>query len=567
LKTLADAQVAPFFIRKNEDTQDRVMTDGTFRRLLHGSGALPDRPDVEAAREVGEEENFFHWFLEFPEVFAEGGFDVILGNPPFLGGLKISTNHGYRFLNWIYSFYDPAGGTCDIVAYFFRRAFRLLSEDGAQGLIATNTIAQGDTREYGLAQILANDGIINYTLRSKRWPGRANLEVTLVTIQKDDWNGEFLIDGEKVEKINSYLSDEEPLPTPFKLSENRRGSFVGSYVLGDGFLMQPEEAKRLIHKDDKNADVLFPYLNGADLNRNPDQSPSRWVINFFDWPKSKAQKYEECFEIVEEKVKPQRMTDNRKSYREKWWQYAEKRPDLYSTIRMMDRVLVNALNTKYMSFIFCEDDIVFSHMNGVFALDGYDDFSILQSNLHEQWAWKNASTLKGDLRYTSGKVFETFPFPRLDENEEEALTEVGQAYYEQRQAVMEQMQLGLTKTYNLFHDPDAGPETVATAAQTELSAGEAESVAAQIADLRDLHARMDRQVLAAYGWDDVDLEHDFHAVDFLPEDDRVRYTISKSARKTVLRRLLELNFERHAEEADVKVEAVEGYEVLAEKSG
>jgi hypothetical protein len=78
---------------------------------------------------------------------------------------------------------------------------------------------------------------------------------------------------------------------------------------------------------------------------------------------------------------------------------------------------------------------------------------------------------------------------------------------------------------------------------------------------------MDRQVLAAYGWDDVDLEHDFHAVDFLPEDDRVRYTISKSARKTVLRRLLELNFERHAEEADVKVEAVEGYEVLAEKSG
>jgi hypothetical protein len=203
----------------------------------------------------------------------------------------------------------------------------------------------------------------------------------------------------------------------------------------------------------------------------------------------------------------------------------------------------------------------------VYALDGYDDFAVLQSNLHEQWAWKNASTLKGDLRYTPSKVFEPFPFPRLDEDEEEELGEVGQAYYEQRQTVMEQMQLGLTKTYNLFHDPDAGPETVATAAQTELSADEAESVATQIADLRALHARMDRQVLAAYGWDDVDLEHDFHAVDFLPEDDRIRYTISKSARKTVLRRLLELNFERHAEEADVKVEAVEGYEVLAEKSG
>jgi hypothetical protein len=573
LKTLADAQVAPFFIRKTEENKDRVMTDGTFRRLLHGSGSLPDRPDVEAAREVGNEKNLFHWFLAFPEVFAEGGFDVVLGNPPFLGNRKLKSTFGEDFLPYVKCEYEPAGAI-DLVGYFFRRIFDILNSEGAFGCIATNTIAQGNTREGGLAVILNEGGTINYAERSKKWPGTANLKVTLTTIQKGDYKGDFVLDDEEVGKINSYLSDEKPLPDPIELEENRDKSFQGSVVVGMGFVLEPEKAQQLIRGDSENEDVLFPYLNGADLNSSPNQAPSRWIINFFDWPKSKAKEYKDCFEIIEEEVKPERRRRDedgdfvlRKPLPQRWWQYGDKRPLLYKTIRPMDRVLVNALNTKYMSFVFQSTDIVFSHALGVYALDGYDDFAVLQSNLHEQWAWKNASTLKGDLRYTPSKVFEPFPFPRLDEDEEEELGEVGQAYYEQRQTVMEQMQLGLTKTYNLFHDPDAGPETVATAAQTELSADEAESVATQIADLRALHARMDRQVLAAYGWDDVDLEHDFHAVDFLPEDDRIRYTISKSARKTVLRRLLELNFERHAEEADVKVEAVEGYEVLAEKSG
>jgi hypothetical protein len=573
LRTLADAQVAPFFIRKTEENKARVMTDGTFRRLLHGSGSLPDRPDVEAAHEVGEERSFFHWFLEFPEVFADGGFDVILGNPPFLGNRKLKSTFGDDFLPYVKSEYDPAGAI-DLVGYFFRRIFDILNSEGAFGCIATNTIAQGNTREGGLAVILEEGGMINYAERSKKWPGTANLKVTLTTIQKGDYEGDLVIDGEEVDEINSYLSDEEPLPDPVDLRENEDKSFIGSYVLGMGFVLEPEEAQRLIRKDHKNEEVLFPYLNGADLNSNPDQSPSRWVINFFDWPKSKAKNYPDCFQIIEKQVKPERRRKDddgdfalRKPLPQRWWQYADKRPLLYDTIQPLDRVLVNALNTKYMSFVFQNTDTVFSHALGVYALDGFDDFAILQSNLHEQWAWKNASTLKGDLRYTPSKVFEPFPFPRLDEEEDAALSEVGQSYYGLRQDLMEQMQLGLTKTYNLFHDPDTDAEAVASAASVDLSPATAEEVTAHLADLRRQHARMDRQVLSAYGWGDVDLEHDFHAVDFLPEDDRVRYTISKQARKTVLRRLLELNFKRHAEEAEVPLTEVEGHEVLAAKAG
>jgi hypothetical protein len=308
-------------------------------------------------------------------------------------------------------------------------------------------------------------------------------------------------------------------------------------------------------------------LNGADLNQNSDQSPSRWVINFFDWPKSKAQDYQDCFEIVAEEVKPQRMTDNRKSYREKWWQFAEKRPDLYSTIRSMDRVICATIVTKYLSFVFEPTDIVFAHRCCIIALEDHSDFAILQSNLHEAWARYYSSTLESRINYSPSDCFETFPFPRLDQDNEAALSDVGRAYYELRQDLMEQTQLGLTKAYNLFHDPDTDAERVAAAASADLTTDEAEAVTAQIANLRAVHARMDQLVLSAYGWDDVDLEHDFHAVDFLPENDRIRYTISKRARKVVLRRLLELNFERHAEEAEVPMEEIEGYEVLAEKSG
>ena len=74
--------------------------------------------------------------------------------------------------------------------------------------------------------------------------------------------------------------------TPYRLAANSGKSFIGSYLLGMGFVLEPEEAQALIAKNPKNKDVLFPYLNGQDLNSNPDQAPSRWVINFFDWPLS-----------------------------------------------------------------------------------------------------------------------------------------------------------------------------------------------------------------------------------------------------------------------------------------
>ena len=97
----------------------------------------------------------FHWEIEFPEVFERErpGFHVIVGNPPFLGGTIISTQLGDQYRNWLYDGYPGASNRCDVVAYFFRRSFDILADGGAFGLIASNTIAQGDTRAGGLRWI------------------------------------------------------------------------------------------------------------------------------------------------------------------------------------------------------------------------------------------------------------------------------------------------------------------------------------------------------------------------------------------------------------------------------
>jgi hypothetical protein len=319
-------------------------------------------------------------------------------------------------------------------------------------------------------------------------------------------------------------------------------------------VLEPEEAQALIAHDPRSKDVLFPYLIGRDLNSNPDQSPSRWVINFFDWPSKRGAKgswaeadakqrrawksngevpddypgpvaanYPDCLAIVRERVKPLRDQVRRKAHRKYWWHYGDKRPALYRTIAPLRRVLIIAQTSKTLAFTFVPKGIVYSHMTVVVASDEDWWFALLQSNLHIAWVLEYASSLKGDARYIPRDCFETFPFPQSPSSNHQTLGVIGGIYHEHRRQLMLTRQEGLTATYNRFHDP--------------------EETAADIARLRELHVEMDNAVAAAYGWDDLDLGHGFHET---PQG--VRFTISQEARWEVLDRLLALNHERYAEE-------------------
>ena len=569
LKSLCDIQTAQFFIPKTLENSGAIVTDDMFRQYMSGIRISAD--GLSAAAGMARKNRFFHWFLEFPEVFAKGGFDCILGNPPFLGGQKLSGMFGQRFLEYVKYAYAPAG-SCDLVTYFFRRIFTIIRPGGFQALISTNTIAQGAAREGGLAVILSQGGAIHFAVRSMKWPGLAAVEVSLVGIYRGKWNGLCNLNGKPVAQITFYLDDAEITGNPYPLIQNADKSFQGSIVLGKGFVLEPHEAMNLIEKNPKNKDVLFPYLNGEDLNTSPDQSPSRWVINFFDWPEEKCrEEYRDCFEIVEWLVKPERqlLKNNPDGIRRKknWWLYGRNPISLYRTIEPLERVLLIAQVSKTVAVDFTINDKVLDAKLVVFSLDRYKDFSILQSSFHYNWAWKYCTTMKADLSYTPTAIFQTLPFPQNPSWETEfALERIGATYHENRRRLMRNAQIGLTKTYNQFHNPrlfaidddlpekeiekQFGKETLYLWNHLHRTLGTCNfnQAVADIAHLRRLHQEMDETVLNAYGWTDICLAHDFYEVDYLPENDRIRYTISPTARKEILNRLLKLNHEIHKRE-------------------
>jgi hypothetical protein len=477
-----------------------------------------------AAVAIATQRAFFHWEQEFPEVFAVGGFDVALGNPPFVGGYKLSGTFGDKYRNYLTEHFAPFGAQSDLCAAFFRQVYEILRPRGLAGLVATNTIGQGDTRETGLAEIIRKGGIISYARRFVKWSGDATVEVNLVSWIKGAWRKPIYLDQQEVDQISSRL-DAELEAEPAYLLQNSSKAFRGTMPIGGGFLLEPEEAQKFIKHDSRNKQCLFPFLNGQDLNTDPEQKSSRWIVNFFDWPQEKAKAYPALWHIVEEKVYPEREKNNRKAYRDRWWQFGERRTELYIVTKPLSRVLVRSEVSSHHVLAFVEPSIVYSHMLAVFALEGDYDFGLLQSTIHEMWVRRNASTMRTDIRYSPSDCFENFPFPqRPSAAAKERAAQVGGEYHEYRRQVMLERQEGLTKTYNRFHNPAETSEAIAR--------------------LRALHAELDQAILACYGWADLEPGHGFHQ----NERGQTRYTVSDAARREILSRLLTLNLEVAAQE-------------------
>src|SRR5699024_5920455 len=177
--------------------------------------------------------------------------------------------------------------------------------------------------------------------------GSANVHVSLMWAGHSGEKEQAYLGEEPVRGITPSLDPESRVTgKPWRLVANAEMSFQGSNVLGEGFVLQPEQAIELIQRNPKNREVVFPYLIGKDLNSRPDCSPSRWVINFGTMSEEEAREYPEPFEIVERDVKPVRAKNKRAPRREYWWRFAERAPELYGAISGLDRVLVIARVSK-----------------------------------------------------------------------------------------------------------------------------------------------------------------------------------------------------------------------------
>ncbi len=545
VRLFGDLVLAGFF--EGSKSKERESRLRAYQEAIVNRDSRRHAADLEERRNAEMPFAPFHWEIEFPEVFEceNPGFDGFVGNPPFAGKNTVAAGNVGGYPSWLKEMHEESHGNADLVAHFYRRAFSLVRDGGTLGLIATNTIAQGDTRSTGLRWICEHGGEIYRAMKRVKWPGDAAVVVSVIHVAKGGGAVRKVLEGVTADTITAFLFHRGGNADPVRLSANFSRSFQGTIVLGMGFTFDDTDKKgvalaiadmqRLIESNPANREVILPYIGGEEVNSSPTHGCHRYVINFGDRSEAECRRrWPDLMAIVEERVKPARMTDNRGSYRKHWWQYAEKRRDLYSAIDSLNQILVvNCGAAPHLAVTFLPSRMVFANTLTVFAVDTSAALCAIQSRVHEVWARFFSSSLKDDLRYTPSDCFETFPFPD-DWETHSGLEAAGSAYHEYRGMLMVENDEGMTRTYNRFHDIFENDS--------------------QIAKLRELHSRMDRAVLDSYGWTDLPVDCDFfleYEIDEATLGRRkkpYRYRWPDTIRDEVLTRLLTLNAKRAASE-------------------
>jgi hypothetical protein len=468
----------------------------------------------------------FHWPVEFPEVLARGGFDAFVGNPPFLGGKRISYRLGEHLFEFLKKSVGHAIGTTDLCVFFLLQSANLLHENGCVGFVISDIVRQGDSRVTGLGKLISSGHVIFRAISSTYWPGSAGVKISNLHLFKGNWRGTFVLDGVEAKCISSFLRAEDATASvPFALAANQKLCFTGHYLMGQGFVISNAEAQELIAKNPTSRDVIFDYIRGDDVNNKPSLLSGERAINFDLRDLGECRRlYPECLERVERLVKPERDLVKSKSEREHWWRYARARPNLKEAAANMQQVLVQPFTAKFVIPCFVPARAVFAHPLVVIADASPARFAVLQSTLHLVWVWEYCSTSLDLLRYTASDVLETFPFPANLAAVE--LLRIGKNYIQARDSIRLGERQSVNDIYNRFHD------------ESENSV--------EISRLRALHVEMDKIVAATYGLSDLELDHGFRNT-----KQGVRFTISEPARLTVLDCLVALNHQRHAEQEAV----------------
>ena len=541
LKQLADLQVAQFFIHKTEANREKFTTEARYQNYLNSGAQIQDRG---ASMSTAGKKRFFHWFLEFPQVFGNGGFDCILGNPPYLGWSGLSQAYGEKLTSFLAYDYN-SNRKCDLILYFLRRAHQIIHKNGFVSLVTTNSVSQGDTKKFGLEIILEEGGQIVYADKKRDWPGEAAVSVSLFSVRKSVANKIIpVLNGKEVEKISSYLDDEVDLFNPFSLVENSNIIYVGNVPYGTGFVVDSISKDSFIRETSKNQKVVLPYVSGDDLNSDPHQKSQRWVIFFDEMTLEEARKYTLPFNHLKREVYSERQNQNGEKYPrmvQEWWKFWMNRKNLNKKINKNGSGLGIARVTKYVKFSIVPPDTIYSDQVVVIPEYNMEQYAILNSSLHEEWCFKIASTMGSTtIRYSPNKVFSNFPFADFKKVSTEKLRNIGSQFDSLKKEIMTSANLGLTKLYNQLHNPQLDNE------QTLMGK---EDIIKKIKLLREIQKELDSVVLETYGWSDINLNYNFYEVEYLHEKDSIRFTIHTEARKEILNRLLKLNHERFEEEA------------------
>jgi hypothetical protein len=542
VRKIADVCVGAFFTEEKNKQRliERQVREDVIRAWLAG--------DEEASvivnnwvDDIRQQHAPFHWWVEFPEVFYEerpdplaikdvskaAYMDGFIGNPPFAGKNTITAASGSSYIGWLKVVTPGSHGNADLSAHFFRRVAVLLGDHGTFGLIATDSIAQGDTRETGLKQLVSLGWRIYDASKSIKWPGAASVTISIVhsALGFPANNVKLQLSEKNVDVINSRLRPKPERADAKNVRHNSDYSFIGSYPLGKGFTLTQEHRDKLIKDNSHNAEKIYPYIGGLEVNTSPSQNFDRYIINFKEMDITEVNKWPDLLSILEKTVKPERIKQNDAYGKKYWWRYLRSRPELYEALAPMEQCLVIPQQfPNVVRVAFQPTNRVLSQKLIVLPINGYSAFSILQSRVHDAWTQLHCGKMGAANTpvYLPSDCFNTFCFPFIDPSTNSIdLEDIGKALYKFRAEFMLEENIGLTKTYNALLNIDCEME--------------------KIFKLRNLHETIDRIVLDAYGWDDIEVPP------YCPENEEEEAEI-QAFHDEVIDRLYVLNAKRVTEE-------------------
>lgn len=409
--------------------------------------------------------------------------DAIIGNPPYHGSQRLRKELGDEEVEFLEKEFGI--GVKDYAVYWFRKAHERLEPGGRGGLVATNSVTQNRNRKPSLEWIVDSSGVITDAVSKQDWTGDATVNVSIV-----NWveapavaPSRYVLDGIEVAGVTaSLLPAGSDVSIAAKLKQNAGVAFQGPIPVGQGFLLDEEEAKELLARTEADySEVVRPYLVGRDIAEDSRQKPSRWIVDFASRSLEEAEHWPAALDLVRERVKPFRDRNRRKTRREKWWLLGELVPAMRAALGPLDRYIGGTATGKRLFFCWAETRTCPSNAMNVFALD--DDYSmgVLCSSAHDAWAWGQSSTMRVDLRYTPTTVFETFPWPAVSAKQRDLIAAACKSVFTMREKLCVERGIGLTALYN---EVDEGMHR----------------------ELKSLHHDLDQAVISAYDWPASSLE-------------------------------------------------------------
>lgn len=514
LKCSADLLVAAeFWGESNADKLERTRDAAVKSAWYVDNGPTEEFQQIAAKERRGQ--RMFHWPLEFPEVIVRrGGFDAFVGNPPFRAGRFLSGDLGVPYLCFLQ--YPPYfhKGQADFCASFCMRAFVLMNAQGVEGFIVTKTISEGDTRAAFLSQVNEQSARLIWVRSLVQWPGAAQVVVSTFVLSKFALRIRPMLDDRECEGIDATFSAVEGVsrePTKLLLSSRLVGKGVG---LGGSIL-------RIAASDEQQLDDpthIRRFITGVNHNSFVD----RWGGERVYW-------FEDCESIDDLRVLETgrhfiKQVGEAKAGR--FWRYRRGAGKLYALLNATRFCIARTQTSSTWWFSFWPKNDVLDQTMIAFGSNCAGLYCVLWSSLHESWVSKYGRLMKTDTGYSPSEAFCPFPLPYDPiDGSCESLASLAIQSDQLREQLRMRLNVGITECSLLTHDMT----------NTDRS----------VTGLRRIVQDIDVAVAATYGWDDLALDHGFHQT-----KQGIRFTISESARREVLKRLLKLNHERYAEEVE-----------------